>query len=91
MAVIVGDSIGEYVKLTVNKKIFNPLTAIESSMVRNSNDLGRVLGNLSRGNWRFIGERFDYFCDGKHIGNERLWAAVKLVFVAFCIALTILS
>jgi len=51
----------------------------ESTLVRFSNDLGRLVGNLSRGRLWGLFERFDYFCDRVHVAGERRVAIAKLV------------
>lgn len=76
-AIILADTFGEWIKLVVNKKQFNIRLAAEVVLIRGSNDLGRLWGNLSRLRPWAMMERFDYFCDGKHIPNERRWAAFK--------------
>jgi hypothetical protein len=57
-------------------------TGVEAALVRLSNELGRVAGNLSRGHVAGFSERFDYFTTGESIAYERRAAAGKLlVFV----------
>jgi len=53
--------------------------ALESTIIRLSNDMGRLAGNYSRGRLWGLFERFDYFCDGVHVAGERRVAIVKLV------------
>jgi GT2 family glycosyltransferase len=54
-------------------------SSLESTIVRLTNDCGRLMGNLSRGRLWGLFERFDYFCDGVHIASERRVALVKLL------------
>jgi GT2 family glycosyltransferase len=56
--------------------------AVESTMIRLANDLGRLAGNLSRGRAWALLERFDYFCDGIHVRHERHVAVTKFVVSA---------
>ena len=54
------------------------MTAVESSCVRFSNDLGRVKAVLqSMKLWR-ITERFDYAATGEWIWGERKWAFSRI-------------
>jgi GT2 family glycosyltransferase len=67
-------------------------TGVESSLVRLSNEVGRVIGNLQRGHVGGFCERFDYFTTGKSIPYERKAARTKfgvfvLGFLAFLILL----
>lgn len=84
LGILIGETAGEWTKLAATKKDMSITIAIESGIIRAFNDLGKLIGNLSRG--RLIGffERFDYFCDGKHIKNERKWAFVKFsLYISF--------
>jgi len=76
-----GDWMAEWIRLSTMKSIHNPRTAIESSAVRLSNDLGRfrtVL--LSFKPWRIM-ERFDYGTTSSHgfYGGDSRWAFLRLV------------
>jgi len=76
--VVIGDFFSEWVRLIFAKSIKNPITAIESSCVRLSNDLGRIKAVLqSLRIWR-ITERFDYAATGEWIWGERRWAFFKI-------------
>jgi len=76
---IIGDWVTEWIKLSMVKSTYYPRTAIESSMVRFSNDLGRVRAVVeSFKPWR-ITERFDYAATGEWIGGERRWSLLRLV------------
>jgi len=88
LAVMFADVFVELCKRAMQRHNWNPIAAIEVSLIRFANDCGRCCGNLSRGRIFFIGERFDYFCDGKHIQHERLWTALKAV--GFVLALVLL-
>ena len=92
--VVIGEFFSEWVRLILVKSIKNPITAIESSCVRFSNDLGRVKAVLqSLRIWR-ITERFDYAATGEWIWGERRWAFFKIscqVFVVFHVELKFLQ
>ena len=75
--IVIGEFFSEWIRLILVKSIKNPITAIESSCVRFSNDLGRVKAVLeSMKPWR-ITERFDYAATGEWIRGERKWASSR--------------
>lgn len=75
---IVGDWVTEWIRLCTSKSIRNPIIAIESSLVRFSNDLGRARAVLeSFKPWR-ITERFDYATTGEWIQGERRWNLLRV-------------
>ena len=76
--VVLGDFFSEWIRLILVKSITNPITAIESSCVRFSNDLGRITAVLqSMRLWRLT-ERFDYAATGEWVWGERRLALLKL-------------
>ena len=76
--VVLGEFFSEWIRLILVKSITNPITAIESSCVRFSNDLGRIIAVLqSMRLWRLT-ERFDYAATGEWIWGERRLALLKL-------------
>ena len=79
LGILLGDAGVEYLKQIIEKHTWNPVIALEATAIRCANDFGRCCGNLSRRRIWFIGERFDYFRDRKHIKHERLWAFLKTV------------
>lgn len=85
--IIFGEILGEWVKLFSAKEEISILNAIESAVIRAFNDLGRLIGNMKRKRINGFFERFDYFCDGKHIHSERKWALIKFSFYIFFIIL----
>ncbi len=85
--IIVGEVIAEWIKLYITKKEKSPIIALESAAIRAFNDLGRLTGNLKRKRLHGIFERFDYFCDGKHIKSERKWGFLKCSLYLFFINL----
>lgn len=73
-----GDWVTEWIRLSTVKSIFSPLTAIESSLVRFSNDIGRLRAVFeSFRPWR-ITERFDYVTTGEWIKAERRWNLLRV-------------
>jgi len=76
-SVILGEILVEWMKIIKNKKVYSLIPALESVLIRTSNDLGRALGNIKRLSFMGFMQRFDYFCDGKHIKTERTWAGIK--------------
>lgn len=79
-AAIVGtEFVVEYGKLWRRGRRPQLCVALESAIIRLSNDLGRLAGNLSRGRPWALFERFDYFCDRVHVAGERRVALTKLV------------
>ncbi len=81
LTIWIGDISGEYLKLLITKKKFNLIISLESEVIRFSNDIGRLTSNIKILNFNGICERFDYFCNGKHIKSERLWAFSKFIFM----------
>lgn len=69
----------DYAKLRLRGRRVSVRVAIESTLIRLANDLGRLAGNLSRGRTGGLLERFDYFCDGVHVRNERQVAVTKFI------------
>ena len=74
---------------SISVKLIRPsakiISVIEGAIVRISNDLGRLIGNLSR---RWFGgflERFDYFMTGESIKFEQKIAGAK--FISFSMTL----
>lgn len=85
--VIMGESLVEFIRLFIYKGLYKSQLAFEAVLIRASNDVGRLymqLAKLKRP--RGICERFDHFCDGKHIRYQRIWAGLK--FIAY-LAITI--
>jgi len=77
IGLVIGDWITEFMRLCTAKSIFSPLIAIESSLVRLSNDFGRVRAVVkSLKPWR-ITERFDYVTTGEWFAIERRWALLR--------------
>lgn len=77
VSVIVLEFLSEAVRLQHRQITF--VTSIEATLVRLSNDLGRLLGNLSRGHITGFTERFDFFATQESIKYERKVAVVKFL------------
>lgn len=85
VGILIGEILIEFIRLLIYKGFSQSKFAIEAFLIRASNDIGRLtmqLVNLKRP--KGICERFDHFCDGKHITYQRLWAGVK--FSAYIMA-----
>ncbi len=81
--------VAEAVRLHFREQRASLQTSAEATLVRISNDAGRIAGNLRRGHLLCFGERFDYFATGESIRYERKIAVAKCVlFIAG--ALTVL-
>jgi hypothetical protein len=81
----------EAVRLRYRQQRASLLTSIEATLVRISNDLGRIAGNLRRGHLFSFCERFDYFATGESIRYERKVAVPKfLLLIAGTLALLLL-
>lgn len=85
--IIVGEVFGEWIKLFITRKELSIIIAFESAAIRAVNDLGRLTGNLKRKRFNGFFERFDYFCDGKHIKSERKWELLKFYLYLFFISI----
>lgn len=77
----------DYAKLRLRGQPVDLRTSAEATFVRLSNDLGRLVGNLSRGRLHSLGERFDYFCTGESIRAERIVAGAKLAALIAAVTL----
>jgi hypothetical protein len=57
------------------------LDAAEAVLIRLSIDLGRVFSTVSRLRPRGFLEHFDFFCNGRHVSDERRVAGTKTAIV----------
>jgi GT2 family glycosyltransferase len=81
----------EAVRLRYRQRPSGLLTSIEATLVRLSNDLGRIAGNIGRKHLLGFGERFDYFATGESIRYERKAAVPKfLLFIAAALVILLL-
>ena len=78
IALFLGDWVTEWMKTFIHSRNYNPIIAIESSLIRFSNDLGRLLAVIESLNVLRVTERFDYAATGKWIWGERRWAAIRI-------------
>ncbi|MBT7413043.1 MAG: glycosyltransferase [Euryarchaeota archaeon] len=78
IALFLGDWVTEWMKIFIYSRNYNPIIAIESSLIRFSNDLGRLLAVIESLNVLRVTERFDYAATGKWIWGERRWAAIRI-------------
>jgi GT2 family glycosyltransferase len=93
LLVLVGliEFVAEAVRLRFRQQRGSLQTSIEATLVRISNDVGRIMGNLRRGHLLCFGERFDYFATGESIRYERKVAVSKfLLFIAGALAVLLL-
>lgn len=88
IGVFVGECLIEFIRLTIYKGLYQGQFVIETVLIRASNDIGRLTMQLIKlKRPQGICERFDHFCDGKHIGYQRLWAGLKFTsYVVFSLA-----
>lgn len=78
--VILGEVIIEFGRLFLYKGFSQSIFAIETALIRASNDIGRLYMQLIKlKRVQGICERFDHFCDGKHIKYQRIWAGIKFI------------
>ncbi len=64
----------------------------ESAIVRATNDMGRLIGNLSKGNFQGLCTRFDYFTTGESIPFEKEIASKKfLSYIAASVIALLIS
>lgn len=76
----IGEVFIEFLRLLIYKGLYQGQFVFESVLIKASNDLGRLymqLWKLKR--VRGLFERFDHFCDGKHIKYQKIWAGIKFL------------
>lgn len=79
---IAGDLFSEIFRIRKLMRKTKLLVAVEGGIIRLVNDMGRLIGNLAKGRFWSIGERFDYFATGESIAFERRIAGMKfLIFL----------
>lgn len=69
-------------RMRLQGKNQTPLVSVQATLIRLSNDLGRIVGHLKRLHFLGITERFDYFMTGEHIRYERFVAFSKFIVYA---------
>jgi GT2 family glycosyltransferase len=89
LALVGTELVVDYGKLWCRGRRVSLRVALESTIIRLTNDLGRLMGNFSRGRLWGLFERFDYFCDRVHVAGERRVAVTKLV--GWLVAVTLIA
>jgi hypothetical protein len=69
----------DYMKLCSRNPRMSPLSSIEATVVRLSNDLGRLLSHVKQMRITGLLERFDYFGTGESIAYERMVSGAKFL------------
>ena len=76
--IVIGEVLIEFIRLLIYKGLYSSQFAIEAVLIRASNDIGRLTMQLLKlKRPKGICERFDHFCDGKHVAYQRVWAGIK--------------
>lgn len=85
--IILGEIVIEFIRLLIYKGFSKSLFALEAVLIRASNDIGRLTMQLIKlKRIKGICERFDHFCDGKHIKYQRIWSGIKFFsFILFIV------
>ena len=90
-AMIFVDLAVEVVRLSGTGRKAGVRTSLEAAVIRCTNDLGRLVGNLRRGRLAGFMERFDYFCTRETVPHElRLATAKFFMFLAASIIVFVL-
>lgn len=88
LGIIIGELFIEFVRLHIYKGFSGSKFTLESVLIRASNDIGRLYMQLIiLKRLKGVFERFDHFCDGKHIKYQKLWAGVKFSSYIFFIVI----
>lgn len=83
--IFLGEIFIEFIRLLIYKGFLKSLFALETVLIRASNDIGRLSMQLIKlKRFKGICERFDHFCDGRHIKYQKIWAFTK--FISYIIA-----
>ena len=78
LGIVIGEFLIEFIRMIMYKGLKMSVYAFEGTLVRASNDIGRLYMQTVRLKRIFgIFERFDHFCDRKHIKHQRIWAGIK--------------
>jgi glycosyltransferase involved in cell wall biosynthesis len=88
--IIIGELISEWFRQLLTNSVYNPITAIESSIIRLAFALGGVHYIVSSSNYLKIGNRFDYGYNEWSKKNRRwsilrLSTQVLLIILCFCL------
>ncbi len=80
VGISVGEWLGETLRLLMRGAWRDVHRGHETALIRMANDLGRFVSLVVfEKQWRRVGERFDHFCDGKHVAHQQAWAMFKFV------------
>ena len=80
LGIIAGELLAEFARLALLKGFPASLYCVETVAIRSANDIGRVAMQLFKlRRLRGMTERWDHFCDGKHVPYHRRWALLKAV------------
>jgi GT2 family glycosyltransferase len=74
---ILGEFSGEFLRLFMSGGLSKSRYAMESMLIKMTNDMGRVGMVLKKFSAGSLCERFDFLCDGKNIRHMRFWAGIK--------------
>lgn len=83
-----GELIVDGIRMRFAQKNQDIFVSLQATLIRLSNDLGRIIGSAK--NFRILGftERFDYFMTGEHIKYERKVAYIKFtVYISLAIVI----
>lgn len=69
----------DYLKLCLRRPGTNLLISVEATVIRLSNDLGRLASHVEQLRMRGVLERFDYFGTGESITYERIVSGTKFL------------
>ncbi|MBK8098012.1 MAG: glycosyltransferase [Planctomycetes bacterium] len=88
VGIMAGEWLGETTRLLVKGVRRDLHRGHETALIRMANDLGRFVSLVVREKqWRRFGERFDHFCDGRHVAHQQAWALFKFVLAVTTSAL----
>jgi len=78
VGISMGEWLGETMRLLMRGAWRDLHRGHETALIRLANDLGRFVSLvICEKQWRRVGERFDHFCDGKHVAHQQAWAMFK--------------
>ena len=65
--------------------------SLQATLIRLSNDLGRISGHVRKARIQGLTERFDYFMTGEHVKYERKVASIKfMIYIIFAITIFVI-
>lgn len=80
----------DYMKLSLRRLGTDPVSSVEATVVRLSNDMGRLASHVRHLRFAGLLERFDYFGTGESIHYERIVSGAKFLawLVLACVLFT---